>query len=172
MPALLAALPAWLIPALTATGAAATIGTSAYELSQGSGAPSSSANQQALQAQQQQQANQAALQKQQATNAVTGEAQAQTGGALSDQGFQSFVDQLAGYPGYSPSGTNSAPGSATPGAVQNAQTATPGGQPNIASILKTLGIGGGSNGGNISGGNWPADREGLQQFFQLSGPVT
>jgi len=159
-----------IIPWLTAAAAGGSLAATGYELSQGGGS-SSQSNQQALQAQQQQQANQEALQKQQAVTAATGQGQAQVGGALTDQGFQSFVDQLAGYPGFS----SSAP---TPGASADVASrtsspgipASPSGQPDIKSILAMLTNNGAPQ--NISGGNWPADRQNPEQFFQLSGPVT
>src|SRR5512146_2640135 len=100
MPAAIVAL----LPYITAAATAATVGTDIYSMVKGSGG---GVNEQALKAQQQQQANQQALQKEQAIAATQGQAQAQTGGNLAGDSFQSFVNQLAGFPGSG--GTNPTP---------------------------------------------------------------
>lgn len=94
-------------PALTAAGAAATVGDTIYNATQsggGGGAPSDAGNQAAtLQAQQD--AAQAAQQKQQAISAQVANAQEKTGGALTTPGLTDLASVLAGYAGQAgPSG--------------------------------------------------------------------
>ena len=132
-----------LIPALI------TAGTTAYSAVESSNQRGDAAAQ--LKQQQQQQANQQSLQRQQAIAAQRGTAQEQTGGSLTNAGTQAFLNQLAGYPGFS--------GSATP-------STTAGGQPDISSILATLTGGQGT----ISGGS-TAQPQTQQGQFGLSNPV-
>lgn len=86
----------------------------------------------AQQAQQQQQL----LQKREALLAAGPNAQAQTGGSLTGQAGQSFVDTLAGYGSSSggPTGGGSSPTNATP----TPSNATPSAQPNFQDILAML----------------------------------
>lgn len=91
-------------PALTAAGAAATIGDTIYNATQsGGGAPSDAGNQ-AAQLQAQQSAAQAAQQKQQAINAQVANAQEKTGGSLNTPGLTDLASVLAGYAGQSGGG--------------------------------------------------------------------
>ena len=131
-----------LIPALIKAG------TTAYGAVESNNQRGDAAAQ--LKQQQQSQANQQSLQRQQAINAQRGNAQAQTGGSLTDAGTQSFLDQLAGFPGFSGSTTQT----------------TAGGQPDISSILATLTGGQGS----ISGGS-TVQPQTQQGQFGLSAPV-
>lgn len=153
MPAITPAL--WIaIASLAATGA-----TTGYEIAS---APKSGVDENALKAQQQAQANQQKLQNEQRITASQGQAQAQTGGSLTDTGFQDFAAQLAGLPGYG--GTAAAAKTATTAGVNNT------GQPQVdmQSILAQLGQGGG---GNITGGSGTQQTAAPQQFFELSSPV-
>jgi hypothetical protein len=98
MPALLA-IP-WLVPLITGIGAATSLGTTAYQLSQGGGG-SSSNNQQQEALQKQQQTQQAAAQKAQqlaAVRAQQGNTQASTGGSLTPNAFLATSAKNAGAP--------------------------------------------------------------------------
>jgi hypothetical protein len=97
MPALLAV--PWLVPLLTGVGAATSLGTTAYQLSQGGGSSGPSAAQ--LQQQQAQQAQQTAAQKAQQQAAVLaqqGNTQASTGGSLTPESFLTTSAKNAGTP--------------------------------------------------------------------------
>lgn len=95
MPAI-AAIP-WLIPLITGIGAATTLGTTAYELSQGSGGGSSNSLAQAQAQLKQQQAQQTAQQKS-AFLASQGNVQERTGGSLTPSGFNTETAIQAGLP--------------------------------------------------------------------------
>lgn len=158
MPNIVAVLP--LI--LSAVSAATAVGEGIYQGVEQSNAQSDAAA--AAKRAQQAQANQAALAKQQAITATQGQAQAQTGGSLTDTGFQDFAAQLAGYPGAGNTGTQSTAQQVnTSQQTQNAQT---GGQ-DITSLLKQLQ---GGQGGNISGGSGSGQPPSPQQGFQLANP--
>lgn len=151
-------LAAWAaIASLAATGA--TVGDEVYN-------SVNQPNTAALEKQQQQaQANQEALQKQQAIVAQQGNAQAQTGGALTDAGFQNFVDQLAGYPG---GGGTTNPGTISTASQQTPGSAPQGQQPDLQALLKQLVAG---NSSDISGGSTGNQPPPSQGFFELSSPV-
>jgi len=183
-----------------AAGLAGT-GTSIYEGMANRDAQSDAqkANQDALLQQQQSAANQANLTKQQAVLGAQGQAQAQTGGSLTDEGTASLTDLLAGYPGYQGGSAGSTGGSGTstgtgigasgvsggaaaPGGGGTGATGAVGGtgSPDISAILQMLrggasggqfGVGGGS-GSSITGGNWLGQSPAQPQSqFELSNPV-
>lgn len=155
------------------------------------GANEQSANRAAQAAQltqeQQAQANQANLSKQEAVLGATGQAQAQTGGSLTDPGTTSLTDLLAGYPGFQ-SGTNGTSVTGTPsGAGTGAGTGSSGGatatgggsaSPDIATILAALrGQNGGAGGtgssptSSIFGGNWQTQPAAPSTQFELANPL-
>lgn len=96
MPALLAV--PWLVPLLTGVGAATSLGTTAYQLSQGGGGSSSSQQQQQLAAQQKAQAAAQKAQQQAAVIAQQGNTQASTGGSLTPTSFLTTSAKNAGAP--------------------------------------------------------------------------
>ena len=154
---------AWLAIASLAGTAAET----GYQVANAPGGPDTKA----IDAQQQAQANQQALQKKEAIVASQGQGQAQVGGSLTDTGFNEFISQLAGYPGYYGS---SAAGQNGPGTQTTASQQTQnqqGGSPDVMSALKTLGVNQQPGQGQISGGNWPSTPTVPQQWFELSNPV-
>lgn len=163
MPAAIAVLGPW----LTAAAAAATIGGTAYSVVNSEENSSNNSQQLAQQEKQiqQQQANQQNLQKQEAVLGTQGQAQAQTGGSLTDSGFQSFVDQLSGYPG---SGGGSTQPQAASTAAQTPQFSSGAqAQPDISKILAAL-TGGGDQ---ISGGSNGQQPPAPQSFFELANPI-
>lgn len=95
MPALLAV--PWLVPLLTGVSAAAGLGTTAYQLTQGGGSSSSSQQQTAAKTAQQQAAAQKA-QQQAAILSQQGNTQAQTGGSLTPTAFLTQSAKNAGVP--------------------------------------------------------------------------
>jgi len=157
------------IPALLAIiGAATTAGTSIYNGIQQSDAQA--AQKKALAQEQQSQANQAQLQRQQAVAASSGQAQAQTGGALTDTGFQEFAASLAGLPGYNASGTTTGTGSPATASVASQQT-TAQNQSSGVDIQKIIQqLQGGGTGSNISGGNGNGQVPNPQTMMELSNP--
>jgi hypothetical protein len=117
-----------LAPIITAAGAAATVGDTIYNATQGSGGGSGATQTADAQAQQTLQAQQAASQKQQAINAQVSNAQERTGGSVDTPGLTNFATLLAGYGGQggaapTPFGptTTGASTSSTPG-LQDALT--------------------------------------------------
>jgi len=174
----MAALP--LIPLITALVSAAGIGTSIYEGAENRSAQSDAqkAQQKALLQQQQAQANQANLTKQEAVLGSQGQAQAQTGGSLTDPGTTALTDLLAGYPGYQSgtSGTGTTPAAAAGGSGAPGSTGAGGSSPDITAILAALRNGsgepaGGVGSGSLSGGNWQPQAAQPQQWNELSNPV-
>jgi hypothetical protein len=177
--------------ALAIAGIAAGLtgaGVTAYEgvANRDAQSDATKANQAALLQQQQAAANQANLSKQEAVLGQQGQAQAQTGGSLTDSGTSALTDLLAGYPGYQGGstgagtstgtgvGSSGVSGGATP-APSTAGTGTSG-TPDITSILAALRNGGsGSNQfggtGSISGGNWQSQPSAPQSTFELANPV-
>jgi hypothetical protein len=165
---------AGLLPLITAIGSLAGAGVGIGEAVSNSNNQSDqqAANQKALLQQQQSQANQQSLQRQQAIRATQGQAQAQTGGSLTEPGFQDFAAQLAGLPGYSAAPTPGQIGGSqqTGAALPTAGGLAPGGQVDMRGILAALGQQQGGFGGNISGGG-SAPTAPPSQFFELSSPV-
>lgn len=143
-------------------------------------------NADALKAQQQAQANQASLTKQEAVLGAQGQAQAQTGGSLTDSGTSALTDLLAGYPGFqsgSP-GTGATPNTSVGTGIGSSgvpvateATGAGAGTPDIAALLAKLrsgtsnGNSGGGGLGSISGGNWQFQSSAPQGHFELSNPV-
>lgn len=135
------------------------------------------ANRAQLTQEQQAQANQANLTKQEAVLGATGQAQAQTGGSLTDSGTASLTDLLAGYPGYqagngTSTGTGVAPSTIAGGTTAPAPNAP--GTPDITSILATLRGGSAPGSGSpssISGGNWQTQPAQPQTQFELANPL-
>lgn len=143
MPALLAA--PWFIPLMTGIGAATTVGTSAYELSKGSG--SSSTSQQAATTLADQQKAAQAAQQRSAVLANQGNTQSQTGGSLTPTGFltqsakgtgmqgadlQSMLQSMVG--GGSGGGGSISGGTTTPNSDQGGAGA--GALANLSDLLK------------------------------------
>lgn len=132
------------IAAIAGTGY--SVGSSIYNSMQGSGGPSQQQVADQIKQEQQQQADQQALQRKQAVLGQYGNAQAQVGGSLTDQGFQEFVNQLAGYPGYYSSSTSSnTPTSSTGLSASNTGSTNPSDILNQLSTLSSISGGVGSN---------------------------
>src|SRR5216683_2925831 len=88
-----------LAPIITAAGAAATVGDTIYNATQGGGGGASQTQNTSAQAQQTLQAQQAAQQKDQAIKAQLSNAQEKTGGSLTTPGLTDLASILAGYGG-------------------------------------------------------------------------
>lgn len=90
---------------------------------------------QAQKSAQQAQQNQQLLQKREALLAAGPNAQAQTGGSLTGQAGQSFIDQLAGYAGTTGSGSR---GTSATSAISGTNAPQAAQQPNFQDILAML----------------------------------
>jgi hypothetical protein len=158
----------------------AGIGTGLYESKASSDASTLAQNQDKAQLSQQQTAaaNQANLTKKEAVLGAQGNAQAQTGGSLTDSGTASLTDLLAGYPGYQGGSASTGTGIG-PSGVSATGTAPPAGTgssgtPDISAILAALrgqpGGSGGSGSSSLTGGNWQTQPAQPQTYQELANP--